>query len=254
MKLVFRFRYIWLGLIVMGYGSIVPSLWEQPNFVNAQVSKKKFKVRIQPPPSPPRGSPGKRNAAISRNNCSAAGAEIVALAPEFVNRAADSSQLNETSVWGKTVMERPTLWFFVPYRDRTELEFVLQNKKDEVIYRSPITPPSRDGVMGVSIPSSVQPLELNQDYRWTLKAKVSCGGNVPESKFVEGWVQRVPMPAGFVGQQGRVYAERGFWYDAVTILADRQRLSPNDVQLKPDWEGLLEAVLLEAVAQYPILK
>jgi hypothetical protein len=254
MKLVFCFRYVWLSLIIVGLGLITPSLWGQTDYLHAQVSKRKLKVKIQPLPSLSRGYPGNRKAAISRDNCSTTGTDMVALAPEFVKKAVNSSQLDETSVWGQTVMERPTLWFFVPATGRTGLEFVLQNKKDQVIYRSTIATPLRDGVISVSIPSSVQPLELNQDYRWTLKAKVSCGGNALESKFVEGWVQRVSLPAGVVVQQGRIYAEQGIWYDAVTILASQRQRSPNDLQLKQDWEDLLGAAQLEAMAQYPILK
>lgn len=256
MKQVFRCRYILLGLIVISFGFVMSKWLEQHEHLSNQVSKRKYKVEFRPPlPPPSRGYPGNRKAAISRDSCSTPGANLVALAPEFMQKAQDSSKVNEISIWGKTEMERPILFFLVPYTDQsTRLEFLLQNKKDEIIYQRSITPPSREGVMALPIPSSVPPLEVNQDYRWTLKAKVFCGSNVPESKFVEGWLQRVSLTAASASQQSQAYVEQSIWYDMVSDLASQRQHSPNNLQLRQEWKGLLKMVQLEAVAEYPLLK
>jgi hypothetical protein len=191
-------------------------------------------------------------AAISRGNCFNSGSKLVALAPKFSQKGLNGGEFEEQSVWGKTAMEYPTVWFFVPFGDRsTQLEFVLQNREDEVIYSSMISTPSQDGVVGVKIPKSQKPLVLDRHYRWTLKAKFGCGESAPEQRYVDGWIQRVGLPAGVDVASN---PDRGIWYDAVTSLAERRSQEPNNVQLKQDWRELLKAVNLEMLAVQPLLK
>jgi Domain of Unknown Function (DUF928) len=136
-------------------------------------------------------------------------------AEELIGLAPEFTQANEDSVWGQTASERPTFWFFMPYTDR---------------------------IISVQIPASQKPLQVNQKYRWKLTAKIYCDKGVTE-KYAMGWVSRVNSPNA-----------DGIWYDNVTILAQQLLRDPNNVQLKQDWNDLLNSANLEKVAKQPLLR
>jgi Domain of Unknown Function (DUF928) len=239
------------GLPTMRDGAIAPDPSPAQGFPAMQDRAVAF------PPPPSRGFPAMREAAISRGNCFNSGAKLVALAPKFSQKALNSGESEEQSVWGKTTMEYPTFWFFVPFTDRsTQLEFVLQNREDEVVYSFIIPTPLQDGIVGVKIPKSQKPLVLDRPYRWTLKAKLVCGESAPEQRYVDGWIQRVGLPAGIdvVSNPAQVYVDRRVWYDAVNSLAEQRLKEPRNVRLKQDWRELLGAVKLEEFAVQPIIK
>jgi hypothetical protein len=254
MRSNFRWAPLILGITIC-LGVAMPILLGQQNHLAAQPApskktKLKLKVRRQPPAPLSRGFPAVRDAAISRGNCLNPGAKLVALAPKFVQKGLSSGDM-EQSVWGQTTMAYPTIYFFVPFTSRsTQLEFFLQNQNNEIVYQSSIPTPAKDGIIGVRIPQSQQPLELSKHYRWTLKAKVSCGGSAPEKKFVDGWIQRVSLPAGIdiSSNPTQVYVDQGVWYDAVTSLALQRLQEPSNAQLNQDWRDLLGSSNLEEIA------
>jgi Domain of Unknown Function (DUF928) len=262
MKANFCLAPIILGMTI-SLGIATPILLGQQHHLAAQQTppqktKPKLKVRRQPPaPTTSRGFPAMRDAAISRGNCLNPGAKLVALAPKFDQKGLNNGDSEEQSVWGQTTMEYPAVWFFVPFIDSsTQLEFVLQNQNNEIIYQSNISTPEKDGIIGIEIPKSQKLLELNKHYHWTLKAKILCGGSAPENKFVDGWIQRVSLPAGIdiSSNPTQIYVDRGIWYDAVTSLAQQRLEEPNNVQLKQDWRDLLGSTNLEDIAEQPLLQ
>jgi Domain of Unknown Function (DUF928) len=232
MKSQFSLALLVSGIVVSSAMSIV---FTQQN--NSIAQTKTARIRPKPPAPPSTGYPGNRTAAISRgDNCDSSAEELIGLAPEF-------TQANEDSVWGQTTSARPTLWFFMPYTDRTtKLEFSLQDDREENIYVSSIPAPQRPGIISVQIPASQKPLQVNQKYRWKLTAKIYCDKGVTE-KYAMGWVSRVNSPNA-----------DGIWYDNVTILAQQLLLDPNNVQLKQDWSDLLNSANLEKIAKQPLLR
>jgi Domain of Unknown Function (DUF928) len=260
MRSDFHWVPIILGMII-SIGIAMPIFLEKYHHVAAQSNSPKktkinLKVRRQPPAPPSRGFPAMREAAISRSTCPNPGAKLVALAPIFTQKDLNNEDIEEQSVWGQTTMAYPTLWFFVPFTDRsTQLEFVLQNQKNEIIYQSSIQTPLKDGIIGIEISKNQKPLELNKHYCWTLKAEIICGGSSPEKKYVDGWIQRVIMPTGIdiSSNPTQIYVDRGIWYDAVTSLA-QQRQELDNLRLRQDWRDLLGSVALEKIANQPLLK
>jgi hypothetical protein len=261
MKSNFRWAPIIIG-IPISLGISIPIFFGPQHQLAAlptplNKARPKLKVRGQPPPPPSRGFPATGKAAISRGQCFNTGAKLVALAPQFVQKGLNNGGIDEQSVWGQTTMEYPTVWFFVPFTDRsTQLEFFLQNRSKDVIYQSIVQTPAKDGIIGVKIPRSQKLFDLSKHYRWTLKATVSCGGSSPEKKFVNGWIQRVSLPAGIDMSINptQVYVDRGIWYDAVTSLAQQRLQEPNNDQLKQDWKDLLGATNLEEISGQLLLK
>jgi hypothetical protein len=158
-------------------------------------------------------------------------------------------------VWGQTIAQYPTFWFFVPATSQsTQLEFSLQNSQEEDIYRTSVTTPQQPGVIGIQIPTSQQSLQLDRNYHWTLKAKVACGTSTPNRVYVDGWVTRVNLPGASQQTNTDSYIQKGIWYDAVTSLARQRLAKPDDVRLQQDWIELLESGNLETIAKQPLLK
>jgi hypothetical protein len=212
----------------------------------------KHKKKVSPPPKPPsRGVPGNRtvSASMSGDNCEL---NLVALAPEFKQYI--DGEILENSVWGQTIAAYPTFWFFVPTTaTSTKLEFSLQDGEED-IYRTNIPMPQQSGIVGVQIPSSQHPLQLNRNYHWTLKAKVCDGTSTVNRVHVDGWVTRIKLPETIVRQDIReIYSTNGIWYDAVTSLVQQRIQKPQDVWLEEDWSDLLKSANLAKIAKQPLV-
>jgi hypothetical protein len=182
------------------------------------------------------------------------------------------------NVWGLTTSERPSFWFYVPYtKDVANLsaEFVLleHTGKDvygKKVYRNAIALPLKPGIISVSLPSTVAPLQVDKTYRWYFNiycrpsqtGNSSVMGGEADLLNVEGDIHRVnPNPE--VAQQLAVtsdprvkiaiYAAAGIWYDSLTLLAQLRLVNPNDVDLATDWQTLLESIKLSQISDVPLL-
>lgn len=189
------------------------------------------------------GRPGRRAGGGSRGDCPSTDSPLTALMP--------------VTNWGKTVAERPTFWFYVPYspQQASSGEFVLQDEKYNDVYRTPLTLPGTPGFVSLSIPPTEAPLEINKWYRWYFK--LYCGPQKsPDPVFVEGWVQRVAVTPALESQLETatlpkyiVYANNLIWYDA---LAELRLTKPPNATLNDDWVKLLRGVDLEGLGREPI--
>lgn len=215
------------------------------------------KVRSQPPPQPQQespdfsgyGRPGRRAGGGSRSPCPPIEPPLTALMP--------------VTNWGKTVAERPTFWFYVPYSPQAAPagEFVLQEEGGNDVYRTPFTLPKTPGFVSFSTPSTEAPLEINKSYRWYFK--LYCEPQKASAPvFVEGWVQRVALTPELESQlrsakarEYGVYAANGIWYDAVASLAQLRLINPLNSRLDNDWANLLgsRGVGLERLNQESIV-
>jgi hypothetical protein len=168
-----------------------------------------------------------------------------------------------TYVWGKTVAEYPTFWFYVPYSRASlrSLEFVLQ-ADDNDVYRTPIKLPEIPGVVSLQLPSTLMPLKIGKLYHWFFKTKVGCDAQKPSDveDYVEGWVQRVSLSPTLARQlevatpqqRLRIYAANGIWYEALTTLGKLRLAAPKDATLNAHWAELLQSVGLGDIASKPL--
>jgi len=164
---------------------------------------------------------------------------------------------------GKTVAERPTFWFYVPYsaQQAPAGEFVLQSEQGNDIYRTPLTLPKTPGFVSFSTPSTAAPLEVNKSYRWYFK--LYCEPQKASAPvFVDGWVQRVELTPTLESQlrsakagDYAVYATNGIWYDALARLAQLRLTNPANARLDEEWASLLGAkgVGLSQFSKVPIV-
>jgi hypothetical protein len=203
-------------------------------------------------PSPPSGSSirGNRGGGGHKGSCYATKLPLTALIPEKPS----SSDPQSFDVWGRTVAERPTLWFYAPYvlKDDMPTQFLLQDSNSKEIYRTSVQLPKNPGVISIKLPASVA-LQVNQFYQWSLDVKCDNPG-----MSVAGWIQRVELPPSanqrLATAQGlkaaAIYAENGVWFDALTVLAD-DRSSASFTQ---NWTDLLNQIGLGEIAQQPIVR
>ena len=217
-------------------------------------------------PAPDEIAPGSRTGEASRSRgvCPRVTTPLTALMPVTQGtsgrQSASTTPTTSESVYGLTLAERPTFWFYVPYPLTSSrlLEFVLQDEKGNDVYQTQFTASGTEpGVVGLQLPPTVDPLEVGKRYRWFFL--IYC--NPEQPTFVEGWVERVELnptlknqldQATTPQQKAALYAEAGVWFEALTTLAELRRQKPNDQALNAQWLELLQSVDLEAIATEPV--
>lgn len=234
--------------------------------VQAQSVSEILVMHFVPPPPPDRGAPsGRPRGGASRGNCPSVSQPLTALVPATQKtlgkeQVRNSSLTTYESVWGLTVIEHPTFWFYVPYPLTLKLpiEFVLQDERGNYVYKISFTATeTQPGIVRFQLPSTVAPLEVGKMYHWYFL--IDCDRDAPVS--VDGWIQRVPMSPTFMSklqkatplQQVALYADNSIWYDALTTLAELRIANPSDdATLSNQWVSLLKSVGLDAIAHEPI--
>lgn len=203
-----------------------------------------------PPPPPDIGTPGQRRSeAGSRpQSCRQVDKSLTALVPAYPLKDSEV-------VWATTVVEQPTLWFYVPYSSESASgEFVLENAaKQQTIYKVPLA--AKPGIIQVALADMNVSLQANQRYRWYFN--VYCQRNREEvDSYVEGDVTQQPLSSDLqnrvtqanLQQKLALFAANGIWHEALNIAAVLQCGKPDN----PSWKGLLQSVGLSELAQEPI--
>lgn len=208
-----------------------------------------------PPPPDDIDAPSDRTAGGTRGckntNQQIAGTELkrlTALAPVYSSK---DSEL----VLGLTTASHPTFWFYIPDLPEVSAEFVLQNSAGQIVYQTPISLSGTPGVVSLSLPSTVSPLEIDRLYHWYFN--IYCQPQQPPI-FVEGWIRRDSVPLMLKSNLDKalpekrvaLFAAHGIWYDALTTAAAVRRTD----QKSNDWAALLQAIDLADIAQEPIVK
>ena len=183
------------------------------------------------------GRPNKQIAAGSRGSCEGMNEkELTALVPQ-----------NEGLTL--TISKYPTFWIYIPYEPKNVryAELVLQNEAEQKeIDRIPYELQETPGIVSVTIPQKPEySLETSAIDRWYFR--VVC--NNENSYAVGGFIKQVTVDSGEHNYDS--YLDNHIWYDALTDLAERLRLAPQDLKLQQDWNDLMTAngVALEELAE-----
>ncbi len=126
---------------------------------------------------------------------------------------------------GKTVSKQPTFAWFVPDTKSYPMEFTLyeynSNGKPEEIKSSKLS--SKPGIMKLSIPKNQLNFSVGKRYRWQIA--LLCDTNSPSKDLsAEAEFEVAPIPNNLASQiaqttnsiqKARIYANEGFWYDAL---------------------------------------
>jgi len=196
------------------------------------------KIIYNDPPPPPSSTGATGPGTASRGQCT----RQIPLTPLVPGRPV-KTQPSLTVVFGQTISNHPTFWFYVPYGNADDFpaKFVLQDSDQKEIYSTPVQLPETPGIIRVQMSSKAPDLKVNQLYRWSLQVK--CDSPPVEAS---GSIQRVALPptvmqeiqAATPQQQIVLYAKHGLWFDALTGLAELRRKT--DQALTDDWLSLLK--------------
>lgn len=184
---------------------------------------------------PPKGAPGDRGGDGTRSLCEVDGK------PPF------TALVPGTHI-GFTVAERPTFWFYLPFQPNSapNLEFLLVDNQENSVYENTFPLTATPGIVSISLPPNVRPLEVGKRYHWTLN--FTCDrANRREILATDAAVERVPLEPALKRQLDTatprerifLYAANGLWHDTLTNLIELRRQNPQDPQLAKDWEDLL---------------
>lgn len=255
-------RICTITFALVSFTSYIPAL-SQPTATTSNILSKLRVDSFQQPQLPDNGTPtGRRKGAAGRGNC-ALEPPLTALVP-VMEKTLPENQKETTYVWGKTITEHPTFWFYVPYSDASlrSAEFVLQDGEDNIVYQTPLTLPTTPGIVGFRLPSTVTPLKIGKMYRWFFKLNIDCAPQQSSivKDYVEGWVQRVEDPsltskpkAATPQQRIALYAQNGIWYEVLTTLIELRILDADNATLNGYWTSMLKSVGLSNVASMPIV-
>lgn len=145
------------------------------------------------------------------------------------NECADNSKISLTALApfshvGQTVSVQPTFAWFAPNAKGREIEFSLYeyiNGKVKLIHKTQMQ--SSPGIMKFSLADQKISLTVGNKYLW--QVALLCNPNHPsEDLLVRAEIEVVAMPITLnnmllktkeLSQRSKLYAEAGFWYDAL---------------------------------------
>ncbi len=159
------------------------------------------------------------------------------------------------NVWGFTAAERPTFWVYVPYTNPAiPAKFSIDDDEAGVtIYEQAVTLPKQPGIMGIRLPKTAPALQPGKRYRWFFS--LSCkSSNATAASLDTLNVEAVVIRDGLKPelksqltadasiQNAIAYAQAGFWYDALTTLAELRQQKPQDEAVLQAWKELLSGI------------
>lgn len=168
--------------------------------------------------------------------------------------------------FGTTVAAYPTFLVYMPalspQAPSLPVEFVLEDKNSNEVYKSTFKSNGKSGLVTISLPTQagLAPLEIGQDYKWSLS--IICQPDDRSRDIsVQAIVRRVELNPTLSNQlkeaspqkQVELYAEARIWQDALATLAQLRRDNPNNSTIAADWEKLLRSADLQDVTQESLL-
>jgi hypothetical protein len=193
-------------------------------------------------PAPPKAPTNTTPKATHGDSCEVGKFPLRALAP--IGQDVDGNP----SVWGLTSVEQPILWFYIPYKLKSEqpVEISLKDSQDRVLLNKQVIPAigNKVGVIGLRLPK-LPKVETN--YLWTFT--VRCDKDKPsKNQSVRGWIQQTSLNSSVREQlkklspieQSQLYLDNNVKFDALTALAQLLIDKPTEVAGIEAWKSLLD--------------
>jgi hypothetical protein len=194
--------------LVFSSGLSRPALaQEEQNLRLIQYSAPQF------PDATDRGAPRRTTGAGSRGcNTGAASTDLTLLTP------ATHTALTTTG--------HPTFYWYVDNDSPVTVRFSLIEPRVFPAVVDTEIEVTESGVVRFEVPETAPALEVGKQYRWTVA--VICDPNRPSTNIVaKGLIQRAALPSeqlqtlqtATLEEQGLIYAEAGYWHDALDAIA-----------------------------------
>ncbi|PZO41693.1 MAG: hypothetical protein DCF19_09030 [Pseudanabaena frigida] len=189
--------------------------------------------------SHPQGEAGSRqDGGARRDRCPTVTNPLMAIAPIDVKG---------NLLVGRTISDRPTFWFYVPYSPaaRRRAEFVIIDDKEEDFYSATFMLDRQPGIASLQLPSTAQPFKDGKKYQWVFS--VICNPiNRSGDATVNGWIEKVPVskslniklktatPKDLI----TIHTDLGLWNDTLTALANFGKENPENTDFQSSWIAL----------------
>ena len=204
--------------------------------------------RLSSPPDVPVYQPPLRGAPIGRVAGGTRGLQdqlpfLCVLAPDHI---------------GLTHVPQPELYWFISEPTDFPVELtIIEIQGISPVLETRLPPPTRPGVQRIALSDHGIGLQPGVQYKWFVSL-------VPDSRrrsrdiIAGGGIEYADLPAAITArlhqadkmQAAHVYAQSGFWYDALADLSHRIEAAPQNEDLRQQRASLARQVGLEAVADF----
>ena len=202
-------------LFVLFTVTILPTIVQTQPLPKPKISQK---IRWKPPIPPSSiGIPGNRAQGGGTRGCKPYSG-VAALVPLIAQNVA----------WGRTLVNRPTIWLNVPEGLVTGLpiEIVIREQNGKPIAKQLFTTKDRlsSGTIGVTFPAATV-LKIDRMYHWEVVLYCDTEDRVDRPLVIQGKIQRVTTPTAISTAKSpleiaQILAENGIWYDALTQVSE----------------------------------
>jgi hypothetical protein len=164
---------------------------------------------------------------------------------------------------GKNAAASPKLFFYIPeLKQPSILEFVLRNQQDRLIYETFLSTEG-NGIISIEIPAGVKSnlLKTEQNYHWYLS--MICNQQERSRDIVvEGWMRQgrlnlatqKQLNKASVLEKAKIYRQQGFWFDALSALAENPDSVAEETMMRQKWSEMLVSAGLETLVSKPFIE
>ena len=158
---------------------------------------------------------------------------------------------------GLTAVDQPSLFWFISNPISLPLELtVMDPRRTQPLLETALPAPRQGGIQRVRLSDHGVRLEPGVAYRWFI-AVVADPGRRSRDILSGGAIERADLPDELRArlataqpqQKPAVYAEGGYWYDALGTISDLIDGAPGDMTLQTERQDLLKQIGLRAEVQ-----
>lgn len=191
---------------------------------------------------PLRGAPASRVGGGSRGADSGAAPQIAVLAPDHT---------------GYTTQEQPNLYWYLSKPVATRLEItVINDQSIQPLLEKKLEIPTQAGIQRLSLKELGVRLDSGIEYRWFV-GLVTDPQQRSNDIIASGTIQRNEATPALREKLAKadkqavpfVYAEEGYWYDAIASISELIAANPKDASLRQQRAALLEQAGLDEPAR-----
>jgi hypothetical protein len=156
-----------------------------------------------------------------------------------------------------TTAQTPVLFVYVPQSTAQSIEVILKAEGGSKTFYKTILPMPAPGIMRLNLADpAMQAFQPNKRYQWSVS--LVCESEfITDKATVEGVIERIELTAdltkklaGATGQdRSFIYAEAGFWHEALQSIDDIKRGQPSDATVAENWRSLLTSAGLESIVK-----
>lgn len=196
---------------------------------------------------PLRGAPASRVGGGSRGADSGGAPRIAVLAPDHT---------------GLTTQTQPDLYWYLSKPVATKLEItVINDQAVQPLVEKKLDTPTRAGIQRLRLKDLGIQLKPGIEYRWFV-GMVTDPQQRSNDVIASGTIMRSETPSTLTQKLAQadkravpfIYAEEGYWYDAIATISDLIAANPGDAVLRQQRAALLEQAGLDEAARFDLAK